>query len=61
MSSTVPSKHSSIDPETRNVIYTVYAPDGIPQQAVLDHLQDMADYVRIASPNARLELLRVYS
>ena len=56
-----PDKRSSIDPDTRNAVYTVYAPEGIPQQAVLDHLQDMADYVRIASPNAKIELMQVYS
>jgi DNA/RNA-binding domain of Phe-tRNA-synthetase-like protein len=56
-----PDKRSSIDPNTRNAIYTVYAPAGIPQQAVLDHLQDMADYVHVASPNAKIELLQVYS
>ena len=56
-----PDRRSSIDPDTRNAVYTVYAPQGIPQQAVLDHLKDMADYVRIASPHAKIELIQVYS
>lgn len=56
-----PDRRSSIDPGTRNAVYTVYAPQGIPQQAVLDHLQDMANYVRIASPKAKIDLMQVYS
>jgi DNA/RNA-binding domain of Phe-tRNA-synthetase-like protein len=56
-----PDKRSSIDPKTLNSVYTVYAPAGIPQQAVLDHLQDMADYVRTASPEARIDLMEIYS
>ena len=56
-----PDKRSSIDPKTRNAVYTVYAPAGIPQQSVLDHLQDMANYVHIASPEAKIDLMEVYS
>ena len=56
-----PDRRSSIDPDTRNAVYTIYAPQGIPRQAVLDHLQDIADYVRIASPYAKIELIQVYS
>ena len=56
-----PDRRSSIAPDTHNAVYTVYAPQGIPQQAVLDHLKDMADYVRIASPHAKIELIQVYS
>lgn len=56
-----PDHRSSIDPDTRNAVYTVYAPRGIPRQAVLDHLKDMADYVRIAAPHAKIELIQVYS
>lgn len=56
-----PDKRSSIAPNTRNAVYTVYAPAGIPQQSVLDHLQDMANYVHSASPEAKIDLMEVYS
>jgi len=56
-----PDKRSSIDPSTCNAVYTVYAPAGIPQQSVLDHLHDIADYVRIASPAAQINHLQTYS
>jgi len=56
-----PDKRSSIDPKTHNAVYTVYAPAGISQQTVLDHLQEMANYVRTASPKAKINLMEVYS
>ncbi len=55
-----PDQRTQIRPETRNVLYTVYAPAGISVQEVRMHLQDIRDYVRSASPGARVRSLRVY-
>jgi hypothetical protein len=55
-----PDQRTQIQPGTRNVIYTVYAPGGISEQAVTEHLQDIERYVRLFSPDARMEMLQVF-
>lgn len=55
-----PDQRTQITPETRNVVFTVYAPSGINEQAVLNHLEDMRDYVMVVAPQAKVELLMVY-
>jgi len=47
-----PDQRTQIRPETRNVLYTVYAPADIEESAVLRHLQDIEGYIRIFSPQA---------
>lgn len=56
-----PDQRTQITADTRNVVYTVYAPAGIHIQAVEQHLGDIREYVRVVSPQAQVELLRVYS
>lgn len=55
-----PDQRTQITDATRNVVFTVYAPAGINEQAVTQHLQDIQEYVRIIAPQAQVELLRVY-
>ncbi|NWG05757.1 MAG: hypothetical protein HXY35_03605 [Chloroflexi bacterium] len=55
-----PDQRTQIRAGTRNVIFTVYAPAGIKEQAVVNHLQDMRDYVLVIAPQAQEELLKVY-
>ena len=55
-----PDQRTQITPATRNVIYTTYAPAGIDEQAITEHLQDIQEYVRLFAPHARLQLLQVY-
>jgi DNA/RNA-binding domain of Phe-tRNA-synthetase-like protein len=55
-----PDQRTRIQPGTRNVIYTTYAPAGISEQAVTEHLQDIKEYVCLFSPDARTEMLRVF-
>jgi DNA/RNA-binding domain of Phe-tRNA-synthetase-like protein len=54
-----PDQRTQIQPGTRNVIYTTYAPAGINEQAVTGHLQDIQSYVRLFAPQARTEMLQV--
>lgn len=54
-----PDQRTQIQPDTRNVIYTVYAPAGIEVPAVTRHLKDIEDYVRVFAPQAKTELLQV--
>jgi len=55
-----PDRRTQITDGTRNVIFTVYAPAGINEQTVEQHLRDIKDYVLVFAPQARVELLKVY-
>jgi len=55
-----PDQRTQIRAETRNVLFAVYAPAGIPVEAVQMHLQGICDYVWIVSPVAEVEVMRVY-
>jgi DNA/RNA-binding domain of Phe-tRNA-synthetase-like protein len=55
-----PDHRTRIIPETRQVLFTVYAPPGIGEQAVYDHLRDIQANVLLVAPEADVELLKVY-
>ena len=56
-----PDRRSQITPVTRNAVFTVYAPAGIGEQAVQQHLMDIQEYILTFSPETQVELLRVFS
>jgi DNA/RNA-binding domain of Phe-tRNA-synthetase-like protein len=55
-----PDRRTQITSETRQVLFTVYAPPGIGERAVRDHLQDIQANVLLFAPEAHVELLEVY-
>jgi DNA/RNA-binding domain of Phe-tRNA-synthetase-like protein len=55
-----PDQRTRILPATRHVLFTVYAPAGIGEQALRQHLQDIESNVRLIAPEAETELLEVY-
>ncbi len=55
-----PDKRTQIKPDTRNVLFVVYAPPGIEKSKVFQHLQDIQKYVHIITPKSEVELLKVY-
>ncbi len=55
-----PDQRTRIVPATRRVLFTVYAPAGIEEQALRQHLQDIQSNVRLVAPEAETELLEVY-
>ena len=55
-----PDQRTQITADTRNVVYTVYAPSGIDEPAVERHLQDIQQYIKIIAPQAKSDLLQVY-
>ena len=55
-----PDQRTQITPNTRNVIFTVYAPPGIDEQTVVQHLQSIQENVMVFAPQAQVELLKVY-
>jgi DNA/RNA-binding domain of Phe-tRNA-synthetase-like protein len=56
-----PDQRTQITPETSNVIFTVYAPAGIKEESVIEHLQHIKENVIIFAPQAQVESLSVYS
>jgi DNA/RNA-binding domain of Phe-tRNA-synthetase-like protein len=55
-----PDQRSQIQPGTRNVIYTTYAPAGIIQATVMEHLENIQEYVRLFAAQAQTEMLQVF-
>ena len=49
-----------IAPETRQVLFTVYAPPGIREQSVYEHLEDIQANVMLVAAQAEAETLAVY-
>ena len=55
-----PDARTQVTAETRNVLFTVYAPEGIPLEAVQRNLEDMRDFVRLIAPEAETLELKTY-
>lgn len=54
-----PDQRTQINAATRNVVFAVYAPPGIAEEAVRAHLGDIRDYVRLVAPSAEAQTLVV--
>jgi DNA/RNA-binding domain of Phe-tRNA-synthetase-like protein len=55
-----PDRRTQITLATRHVFFAVYAPAGIGEQAVYQHLQDIQANVALVAPDAEVEALQVY-
>ncbi len=55
-----PDARTRISPDTSGVLFTVYAPAGVGEEAVAAHLRDIEDYVRLIAPAARTLTAAVY-
>jgi DNA/RNA-binding domain of Phe-tRNA-synthetase-like protein len=55
-----PDQRTQINEKTRNVLFAVYAPEGIGVEATRQHLEDIRENVLLVSPAARVELLEVF-
>jgi len=55
-----PDQRTQITSNTNNVIFTVYAPPGIEEQAVTEHLKHIEENVKVFAPQAQVESLNVY-
>jgi DNA/RNA-binding domain of Phe-tRNA-synthetase-like protein len=56
-----PDQRTAINAQTRNVVFTVYAPDGIAEETVSQHLHDLQANVLLIAPSAHTEMLQVFS
>jgi DNA/RNA-binding domain of Phe-tRNA-synthetase-like protein len=54
-----PDQRTQITSETKNALFTVYAPDGISDEEVVKHLLDICDLVQLVTPTAEVEMLEV--
>ena len=54
-----PDRRTRIGPGTRSTLFTVYAPEGVSEQAVRQHLEDIRDNVLLVAPDGRAEVLEV--
>jgi DNA/RNA-binding domain of Phe-tRNA-synthetase-like protein len=55
-----PDQRTRISTGTQQVLFTVYAPPGIGEDAVGEHLGDIAVNVLLVAPQAQVETLKVY-
>jgi DNA/RNA-binding domain of Phe-tRNA-synthetase-like protein len=55
-----PDQRTQITPNTQNVVFTAYAPPGIDEQTIVEHLEHIRDNVLIFAPQAEVALLEVY-
>jgi DNA/RNA-binding domain of Phe-tRNA-synthetase-like protein len=55
-----PDRRTAINAQTRHVVFTVYAPDGIAGETVSNHLHDLQANVLLIAPDAPTELLQVF-
>jgi DNA/RNA-binding domain of Phe-tRNA-synthetase-like protein len=56
-----PDKRTAIGLSTQSALFAVYAPPGITPEAVERHLDDIARFVLLAAPQAKIDLKEVYS
>lgn len=56
-----PDQRTQIQPGTQSVLFTTYAPQGIPPETVRQHLADIRDNVLLVSPSATMEMLHVHA
>jgi DNA/RNA-binding domain of Phe-tRNA-synthetase-like protein len=55
-----PDQRTAINAQTRNVAFTVYAPDGIAEETVVQHLHDLQANVLLIAPDAQTEVRQVF-
>nr|WP_320147157.1 phenylalanine--tRNA ligase beta subunit-related protein [uncultured Anaeromusa sp.] len=55
-----PDNRTRLVPETKNAVFTVYAPAGITEALVKEHLRNLYEYIKLVSPQAVLQQQAVY-
>lgn len=56
-----PDQRTRLRPETRSVLFAVYAPPGIGQGVLYDHLRSIQNYVEIVTPEAVVKRMEIYT
>lgn len=55
-----PDQRTRITADTRQVLFTIYAPEGIRKDTIISHLNDIESYIRIFSPQSTTQLKKVF-
>jgi len=55
-----PDRRTRISATTQQVLFTIYAPEGIFEDMVLRHMNDIEAWVRLFSPNAETKMKKVF-
>ncbi len=55
-----PDIRSRINPETKNVIFCVYAPDGIHPSLIQKHLEAIENMIQQFAPGSRTDMLQIF-
>jgi len=55
-----PDYRTSVTKDTKNVLFFVYAPDGIDDNTICNHLSDIKSYVSIFAPLSTTDLLNAF-
>lgn len=55
-----PDHRTQVTGSTKNVVFYVYAPNGIDNYTITNHLNDIISYVSIFSPDAKVDLLNIF-
>ena len=55
-----PDDRTPITSSTKRVLYTVYAPAGIPEGSLRAHLEDLEKFVLAVSPAAKVDHAEVF-
>ena len=55
-----PDARTRITPGTRHALFAVYAPAGIGERSVIEHLEALRDNVRLVAPGARVAVLQTF-
>ena len=56
-----PDQRTQITAQTRNAVFTAYAPAGVSEEATMNHLKEIRRNIELIAPNAKVELLKVFS
>ena len=56
-----PDRRTAIGPDTKDLLFTVYAPAGIARERVHSHLEDIRRFTAVAAPEATTETLETFS
>lgn len=55
-----PDQRTRLTSETKRALFTVYAPPGVGEQAVYDHLADIQENATLVAKEATLEVMQVF-
>lgn len=55
-----PDHRTQVASSTKNVVFYVYAPNGVEDDTITNHLKDIISYVSIFSPDAKVDLLDIF-